>query len=252
MSTVIKPSSINAGNTTTGPMLDVSGLKVFYGASQVLFGVDLRIERGQCMALLGRNGAGKSTTMKTIAGMHQCAEGNINFNGKNITHEPSYKIARAGLAFVPEDRQAFREHTVEDNLLIAAKPGEDGRHEWNLDRIYETFPMLLPLRQRLGGQLSGGEQQMMVIARALMGNPSVLLLDEPSEGLAPVIVQQIARCIIALRKTGTTILLAEQNMHFCLHIATHVAVIDRGCIVYSDTTEGLRGNEDIKKRYLSV
>lgn len=245
-------TAVNHSSTASDAILSVAGLKVFYGASQVLFGVDLHIERGQCVALLGRNGAGKSTTMKTIAGMHQCAEGEINFNGDRISREKSYKIARAGLAFVPEDRQAFPDHTVEDNLLIAAKAGVDGRQDWNLARIYETFPLLTPLRQRLGGQLSGGEQQMLVIARALMGNPSVLLLDEPSEGLAPVIVQQIARCIIALRKAGTTILLAEQNMHFCLHIATHVAVIDRGRIVYSDTTEGLRGNEDIKKRYLSV
>lgn len=241
-----------APSTQQRTILSVSGLQVHYGTSQVLFGVDLDIGAGQCVALLGRNGAGKSTTMKTIAGMHPAARGRIVFDEKDVTNDKAYKISRLGLAFVPEDRQAFPDHTVEDNLLIAAKPGPQGNVDWTLDRVYSTFPMLLPLKNRLGGLLSGGEQQMMVIARALMGNPRLLLLDEPSEGLAPVIVQQIARCIHQLRKAGTTILLAEQNMHFCLNIATHVAVIDRGCIVYADTTDGLRQNEDIKMRYLSV
>lgn len=239
-------------NASQQSMLAVSELQVRYGASQVLFGVDLDVRAGQCVALLGRNGAGKSTTMKAIAGVHPAAGGRIVFDGVDVTGEKAYRIARQGLAFVPEDRQAFPEHSVEDNLLVAAKVGPGGASDWTLERVYSTFPMLERLKQRQGGQLSGGEQQMMVIARALMGNPRVLLLDEPSEGLAPVIVQQIARCIHALRKAGTTILLAEQNMHFCLNIATHVAVIDRGRIVYADTTEGLRRNEDIKTRYLSV
>src|SRR3546814_640660 len=233
-------------------VLTVAGLVAHYGNSQVLFGIDLEISEGQCLALLGRNGAGKSTTMKAIAGIHPGTSGDIFFNGQNILRSKSYRIARDGLAFVPEDRQAFPEHTVEENLLIAAKADVNGTYQWNLERIYRTFPMLNPLRHREAGLLSGGEQQMLVIARALMGNPRVLLLDEPSEGLAPVIVQRIAQCIAALLKSGTTILLAEQNMHFCLHIATHVAVIDKGRIVYTDTIQGLRGNNDIKTRYLSV
>jgi branched-chain amino acid transport system ATP-binding protein len=233
-------------------ILSVSGLGVFYGSSQVLFGVDLEVGEGQCMALLGRNGAGKSTTMKAIAGIMPSATGDIKLAGEDVFGKKSYRIARAGLGFVPEDRQVFPEHTVEDNLSIAAKPGPDGRRDWTLQRIYESFPLLAPLRTRMAGKLSGGEQQMLAIARALMGNPKVLLLDEPSEGLAPVIVQQIAARIKELRKVGMTILLAEQNMHFCLHIATHVAVIDKGKIVYCDTAEGLRKNEEIKKRYLSV
>lgn len=234
------------------PILEVADLTVHYGNSQVLFGIDLTVEKGQCLALLGRNGAGKSTTMKAIAGIHPATNGGISFNGKSIFKDKSYRIARSGLAFVPEDRQAFPEHTVEENLLIAAKPGADGASAWSLERVYRTFPLLAPLRHREGGLLSGGEQQMLVIARALMGNPAMLLLDEPSEGLAPVIVQQIARCVADLLNSGTTILLAEQNMHFCLHIATHVAVIDKGRIVYTDTTRGLRHNDDIKTRYLSV
>jgi branched-chain amino acid transport system ATP-binding protein len=233
-------------------ILSVSGLNVSYGTSQVLFGIDLEVGKGQCMALLGRNGAGKSTTMKAIAGIMPSRSGKITLSGQNITGAKSYRIARAGLGFVPEDRQVFPEHTVEDNLKIAVKPGADGRTEWTVDRVYESFPLLTPLRHRMAGKLSGGEQQMLAIARALMGNPDLLLLDEPSEGLAPVIVQQIAARIKDLRKLGTTILLAEQNMHFCLNIASNVAVIDKGKIVYCDTTQGLRANDEIKRRYLSV
>ena len=233
-------------------ILSVSGLHVFYGTSQVLFGVDLDVSQGQCMAMLGRNGAGKSTTMKAIAGILPSADGKITLNGQDIYGQKLHRIARAGLGFVPEDRQVFFEHTVDDNLSIAAKPGPDNQRDWNLQRVYDTFPLLPRLRNRMAGQLSGGEQQMLVIGRALMGNPTMLLLDEPSEGLAPVIVQQIALLIKELRKTGMTILLAEQNMHFCLNIATHVAVIDKGKIVYRDTVEGLRNNDEIKKRYLSV
>ena len=233
-------------------ILSVSGLSTFYGSSQILFGVDLEVGEGQCMALLGRNGAGKSTTMKAIAGIIPSATGKITLDGQDISGQKSYLIARAGLGFVPEDRQVFPDHSVDDNLSIAGKAGPDNRRDWTLERVYDSFPLLPPLRTRMAGQLSGGEQQMLVIGRALMGNPRVLLLDEPSEGLAPVIVQQIAVLIRELRKSGTTILLAEQNMHFCLHIATHVAVIDTGRIVYSDTAEGLRKNDEIKRRYLSV
>ncbi len=235
----------------TDAILMVRGLNAFYGSSQVLFGVDLDLAAGQCLALLGRNGAGKSTTMKAIAGVIPSA-GQITFAGRAIQAQKSYRIARAGLAFVPEDRQVFPDHTVEDNLLIAAKPGPQQGRAWTLERVYESFPLLARLRTRMGGQLSGGEQQMLVIGRALMGNPSVLLLDEPSEGLAPVIVQQIAVQIRQLQQAGTTILLAEQNMHFCLHIASHVAVIDKGRIVYRDTAQALRGDDEIKRRYLSV
>lgn len=233
-------------------LLSVSGLTAFYGTSQVLFGIDLAVGQGQCVALLGRNGAGKSTTMKAIAGVIPSAGGDVMLAGKNIGGEKAYRRARAGIAFVPEDRQVFPEHTVEENLLLASKPGVNRQASWTAERIYDAFPLLTRLRQRLAGQLSGGEQQMLVIGRALMGNPALLLLDEPSEGLAPVIVQQIAARIKELRNAGTTILLAEQNMHFCLHIASHVAVIDKGRIVYADTADELRKNEEIKRRYLSV
>jgi branched-chain amino acid transport system ATP-binding protein len=159
-------------------------IDVFYGTSQILFGVSLEVAEGQTMALLGRNGAGKSTTLKAIAGIAPPARGAVRVLGKPVQGAKPHAIARAGIGFVPEDRQVFPEHSVEDNLLIAAKRGPDGQDHWNLARIYEMFPLLAPLKDRMGGNLSGGEQQMLTIARTLMGNPTGLLLDEPSEGLA--------------------------------------------------------------------
>jgi branched-chain amino acid transport system ATP-binding protein len=233
-------------------VIEVAGIDVFYGASQILFGVDLAVSEGQTMALLGRNGAGKSTTMKAIAGLAPPRRGVVRLFGNETTARKPHHIARAGLGFVPEDRQVFPEHSVEDNLLIAQKPGPDGRDEWSVARIYEVFPLLTPLRQRMAGRLSGGEQQMLTIARTLMGNPDVLLLDEPSEGLAPIIVEKIGELIARLREMGVTLVVAEQNMHFCLGIATHVAVIDKGHIVYRDTIDGLKANDEVKRRYLAV
>ena len=233
-------------------LLRVEKLSAFYGASQILFDVDLALEEGRTLALLGRNGAGKSTTMKTLAGVVPARQGRVFFAGRDITHAPAHARAKLGLAYVPEDRQVFPEHTVEDNLLIAAKPGPGGRRDWNLTRIWETFPLLAKLRKRSAGRLSGGEQQLLAIARALMGNPLVLLLDEPSEGLAPIIVAEIGKLVRELGSGGATILLAEQNMHFCLRIASHAAVIDKGHIVHRDDIAGLSANADIRRRYLAM
>jgi branched-chain amino acid transport system ATP-binding protein len=233
-------------------LLRVEKLSAFYGASQILFDVDLALEEGRTLALLGRNGAGKSTTMKTLAGVVPARRGRIFFAGRDITHAPAHARAKLGLAYVPEDRQVFPEHTVEDNLLIAAKVGPGGRRDWSLARIWETFPLLAKLRRRGAGRLSGGEQQLLAIARALMGNPLVLLLDEPSEGLAPIIVAEIGKLLRELGAGGATILLAEQNMHFCLRIASHAAVIDKGHIVHRDDIAGLSANADIRRRYLAM
>jgi branched-chain amino acid transport system ATP-binding protein len=238
--------------TTAGPILQLDGVDVFYGASQILFGVSFGVERGQSLALLGRNGAGKSTTMKAIIGLAPPRRGRIRLHGGEVQRQAPDRIARAGMGFVPEDRQIFPEHSVQDNLLIGAKPGPGGKVEWTLERIYEVFPILASMRTRMGGRLSGGEQQMLTIARTLMGNPEVLLLDEPSEGLAPIIVEKIGELILRLCGMGITLLIAEQNMHFCLDIASHVAVIDKGHIVYRDTVEGLKANDQIKQRYLAV
>ena len=233
-------------------MLDVVGLDVRYGSSQVLFGLKLQVHLGETLALLGRNGAGKSTSMKAIAGVIATSAGRIRFNEKNTTGLPSHLIARAGIGFVPEDRQIFTGLSVQDNLIIAAKLGQQGEQVWTLERVYEMLPLLYPLRQRMGGLLSGGEQQMLTIGRALMGNPSLLLLDEPSEGLAPIMVQKIGDLIENLRQLGTTIVLAEQNLHFCLGLADRAVVIDKGCDVFVGSIAELNANADIKKRYLSV
>ena len=233
-------------------MLDVVGLDVRYGSSQVLFGLKLQVHLGETLALLGRNGAGKSTSMKAIAGVIATSAGRIQFNEKNTTGMPSHLIARAGIGFVPEDRQIFTGLSVQDNLIIAAKLGQQGEQVWTLERVYEMLPLLYPLRQRMGGLLSGGEQQMLTIGRALMGNPSLLLLDEPSEGLAPIMVQKIGELIENLRQLGTTIVLAEQNLHFCLGLADRAVVIDKGSDVFVGSIAELNANADIKKRYLSV
>ena len=233
-------------------ILTAQGLEVFYDTSQVLFGMSLAIDQGETLALLGRNGAGKSTTMKAIAGLLPLRAGRIDLQGQGIQGRAAHLIARAGVGFVPEDRQIFPEHTVEDNLIIAAKRGKDGQDFWNLRRVYDMLPLLEPLKNRMGGQLSGGEQQMLTVGRTLMGNPSVLLLDEPSEGLAPIMVQKIAELIKKLRELGSTIILAEQNLNFCLSLADRAVVIDRGRDVYHDTITALKANAEVKQLYLSV
>ncbi len=237
---------------STRVIFEAEGIDVFYGTSQILFGVSLSVAEGQTMALLGRNGAGKSTTLKAIAGIAPPTKGVVRVLGTEMQGRKPHVIARAGIGFVPEDRQVFPQHSVEDNLIIAAKKGSDGQDYWNLARIYDMFPLLAPLKERMAGNLSGGEQQMLTIARTLMGNPTGLLLDEPSEGLAPVIVERIGELLRKLRDMGVTVLLAEQNMHFCLGIASHATVIDKGQIVFRDTIEALKSNDAVKSRYLAL
>jgi len=233
-------------------MFEAQGIDVFYGASQILFDVSVAVVEGQTMALLGRNGAGKSTTLKAMAGIAPPARGRVRVADTEVQGRKPYVIARAGIGFVPEDRQVFPEHSVEDNLVIGAKKGPAGQDYWNLKRIYEMFPLLAPLKQRMAGHLSGGEQQMLTIGRTLMGNPVGLLLDEPSEGLAPVIVERIGELLRRLRDMGVTVLLAEQNMHFCLGLASHATVIDKGQIVYTSGIEELKANDNIRQRYLAL
>jgi branched-chain amino acid transport system ATP-binding protein len=233
-------------------VLKVQEIDVFYGLSQALFKLSFDVKRGETLALLGRNGAGKSTTMKTIAGVNPTKMGSVELHGKRITGRSAHLIARAGIGYVPEDRQIFPDLSVDDNLTIAIKRGANGEDDWNLERVYDTLPLLGPLKDRLGGQLSGGEQQMLTVGRALMGNPDVLLLDEPSEGLAPIMVQKIGDLIETLHKLGKTIVLAEQNLHFCLGLADRAVVIDKGADVFCGTIHELNDNADIKQRYLSV
>jgi branched-chain amino acid transport system ATP-binding protein len=234
------------------PLVRVEDVHTYYGKSHILHGVSLKVLPGEVVGLLGRNGVGKSTTLKTIMGLVRPSHGSILLNGNAITGLAPHKLARAGIGYVPEDRQVFPEHTVHDNLLIGAKRGAKGEEFWTTRRIYEFFPTLASMQTRQAGRLSGGEQQMLTIARTLMGNPEILLLDEPSEGLAPLIVQAIGNLIRTLRDMGVTILIAEQNMHFCLGIATHATIVDKGQVVYRATIDELRGNHAIAKRYLAV
>jgi branched-chain amino acid transport system ATP-binding protein len=234
------------------PIVRVENLDVFYGKSQILFEVGLDLKQGRTLALLGRNGAGKSTTMKAIAGVAAPKRGVVEIAGKNVAGRPPHIIARTGIGYVPEDRQVFPEHTVTENLEIGAKKGPDGQDDWSIKRVFEVFPLLEPLRNRMAGRLSGGEQQMLAIARTLMGNPVVLLLDEPSEGLAPIVVARIGDLLRTLRSAGATTLIAEQNMHFCLGVADDAVVIDKGSIVYRDSIAGLKANEEVRRRYLAM
>ena len=193
------------------PYLSLHGVNAHYGRAHILFDVDLDVRRGEVMALLGRNGAGKSTTMKTIIGMVRATSGRIEFGADRIEREPIYRISRRGLGYVPEERRIFSDLTVLENLAVARRPARDGARPWTTERLFAVFPNLAEARNRMGGGMSGGEQQMLAIARTLMGNPSCLLLDEPSEGLSPKIVEHLAETIVALRREQLTILLSEQN-----------------------------------------
>jgi len=234
------------------PVLKVEHINVFYGTSQALFDLSFNVQKGETLALLGRNGAGKSTTMKAVAGVISAKSGQITLHDQSIKGRAAHLIARAGIGYVPEDRQIFPDLTVEENLEIAIKRGANGEDDWSIERVYEMLPLLKPLHARMGGQLSGGEQQMLTVGRSLMGNPDVLLLDEPSEGLAPIMVQKIGDLIQSLREMGKTIVLAEQNLHFCLGLADRAVVIDKGTDVFVGTITELNDNADIKQRYLSV
>ena len=233
-------------------VLKVEQINVFYGTSQALFNLSFNVQKGETLALLGRNGAGKSTTMKSVAGVIPAKSGQITLHDQSIKGRAAHLIARAGIGYVPEDRQIFPDLTVEENLEIAIKRGANGEDDWSIERVYEMLPLLKPLHERMGGQLSGGEQQMLTVGRSLMGNPDVLLLDEPSEGLAPIMVQKIGDLIQSLREMGKTIVLAEQNLHFCLGLADRAVVIDKGTDVFVGTVTELNDNADIKQRYLSV
>ncbi len=232
-------------------MLQVSDIHVYYSDSHVLQGVSLEVRPGEIVCLLGRNGAGKSTTLRGVLGVNPPKSGQVLFKGDDVTHLPVYEKARRGMAFVPEDRRVFTGLTVQENLEVAILPARQGQTPWDPDRIYRSFPLLARLRTRKGGNLSGGEQQMLAIARALASNPLLLLLDEPCEGLAPVIVEELAR-IIARLKSDMPILLAEQNARFALSISDRGYVIDKGMIRYAGTRADLLSNQEVQSRYLSV
>jgi branched-chain amino acid transport system ATP-binding protein len=232
------------------PILAVEELYTAYGLSQVLFGVSLEVAGGECVCLLGRNGVGKTTTMRSIMGLTPPTRGRVRWKGREIQGQPAYRVAHLGIGFVPEDRRIFAELTVWENLDVAARGGRDGG--WNVERVWDLFPKLRELRDRQGGFLSGGEQQMLTIARTLMGNPELLLLDEPSEGLAPLIVDHLKEQITRLKADGLPILLAEQNVDFCLDLADRVYVLEKGHIRYEGSARAFREDASIRHQYLAI
>jgi branched-chain amino acid transport system ATP-binding protein len=237
--------------TAQPPLLAIEGLHAAYGLSRVLFGICLQVEAGECVCLLGRNGVGKTTTMRSVMGFLQPTSGCILWKGTNIAGWPPHRVARAGIGFVPEDRRVFAELTVWENLDVAARAAR--RHgKWTIDAVYELFPILRELGSRRGGFLSGGEQQMLTIARTLMGNPELLLLDEPSEGLAPLVVETLLHNISALKQQGVTILLAEQGVDFSLALADRVYVLEKGRIRHTGPAAELRNDQELRNRLLSL
>lgn len=233
-------------------LLEVKNIETYYGLSHILFGISLEINEGECVVLMGRNGAGKTTTFRSIMGLTQPKQGSILYKGKPIEKLPPYKTAKLGIGFVPEERAIFPDLTVWENLDVARKAGANGQYAWTVERVYDFFPRLGERRKQLGGTLSGGEQQMLTIARTLMGNPDLLLLDEPSEGLAPLIVEAIGKLVGQIKQEGITILLAEQNTYFSLQLADRVYIIDDGRIQYTGTAADVKANPDIIREYMAV
>ncbi len=233
------------------PLLRVQDVYTAYGLSQVLFGVSLEVARGECVCLLGRNGVGKTTTMRSIMGLTPPTRGRVEWKGRDVTRRAPYEVAKLGIGFVPEDRRIFADLTVWENLDVATRraPAAGG---FTLERVYELFPNLAELRDRQGGFLSGGEQQMLTIARTLMGNPELLLLDEPSEGLAPLVVEHLGEQISRLKREGLTILLAEQNVDFSLELADRVYVLEKGTVRYDGTAQAFRADDSIRHQYLAL
>jgi branched-chain amino acid transport system ATP-binding protein len=238
--------------TASPPKLEVRGLNAAYGRAHILYDVALEVRAGEAVALVGRNGAGKSTTLRTILGLVANCDGEVVFDGASIARLPTYQRVRCGLGYVPEDRRIFSDLTVDDNLEVGRRSGPRGAPRWTRERLFEIFPNLRELRGRLGGRMSGGEQQMLAIARTLMGSPSLVLLDEPSEGLAPKIVEQMIEAILAMKRQGLSLLLSEQNLRFARLVADRVCVIEKGRIRFFGTGDDFDARPDIRDAYLAL
>lgn len=234
-------------------ILEVNDVYTSYGQSQILFGVSLNVDEGECVALLGRNGVGKTTTLRSIMGLTAPKQGSVIYKGTDITGQPAFRVAKLGLGFVPEERRIFPDLTVAENLDIGRKPplSANGK-EWTVERIHEFFPVLEQYADRKGGYLSGGEQQMLTIGRTLMGNPDLLLLDEPSEGLAPLVVRDLGEQITRLKEEGMTILLCEQNAKFATALSDRAYVIEKGQVRFSGTIDELQANDEVREQYLGL
>ena len=232
-------------------MLEAKNLCAWYGAAQVLFDVAFNVKRGEVVALMGRNGAGKSTTMKAIMGLVGRRSGSVRFEGRELQGLKTFEIARLGLGWVPEDRRIFTELTVLENLDVGRRAAGVGAG-WTPERLFRLFPNLAELRMRLGGRMSGGEQQMLTVARTLMGNPRLVLLDEPTEGVAPVVVERIADAILELKKEGLSILLSEQNLHFAELVSDRAYVLEKGRVGWAGSMRELLASEDVQRQLLGV
>jgi branched-chain amino acid transport system ATP-binding protein len=233
-------------------MLEVEGLHAHYGRAHILDDVSFGVGRGEVVALMGRNGAGKTTTLKCIIGLVRPSAGRLHFDGRDLARLPPHAICRLGLGYVPEERRIFPELSVLENLEVGRRPPRGGAPAWTPDRLFSLFPNLAELQHRAAGRTSGGEQQMLTIARTLMGNPRAILLDEPSEGLAPVIVRQMAKTVRELKENGLTVLLSEQNLRFARTVADRALIIEKGRIRYGGTMEELAADEDVRATYLTV
>jgi branched-chain amino acid transport system ATP-binding protein len=235
----------------SAPLLDVRDIYTSYGRSRALFGVSLTVPQGACVCLLGRNGVGKTTTMRSIMGLTPASQGQVFWKGTDITRAKPFEIARAGIGFVPEDRRVFADLSVLENLEVGGRAARR-RGPWTVDGVFDLFPKLRELSDRRGGYLSGGEQQMLTIGRTLMGNPELLLLDEPSEGLAPLVVESLLLQVSGLKDRGLTILLAEQGLHFSLALADHVYVLQKGTVRYSGPSSALRDDLLLRDELLAL
>jgi branched-chain amino acid transport system ATP-binding protein len=234
------------------PILEVRDLCAWYGRAQVLYDVSLDVGRGEVVALMGRNGAGKSTTMKAIAGLLERTGGSVRFDGRDLAGWPAHRIARQGLGWVPEDRRIFTDLTVMENLEVGRQPPRAGAPTWTVEALFRLFPNLATMTGRPGGRMSGGEQQMLTVARTLMGHPRLVMLDEPSEGVAPVIVEQMANSINEMKRQGLSVLLSEQNLHFADLVCDRAYVLEKGQVRFAGTMAELDADEAVRRAYLSV
>jgi len=234
------------------PLLQVQGLRAFYGRAQVLFDLDLEVGRGEVVALMGRNGAGKSTTMKAVMGLLERSRGSVRFDGRELLGLDAFRISRLGIGWVPEDRRIFTDLTVLENLEVGRRPPRADAPEWTVEKLFDLFPNLREMPNRPGGRMSGGEQQMLSVARTLMGNPRLVLLDEPSEGVAPLIVEQMAEMIGSLKREGLSVLLSEQNLPFAAAVSDRAYVLEKGQVRFAGSMARLDADEEVRRRYLAV
>ncbi|MCF3932380.1 ABC transporter ATP-binding protein [Acuticoccus sp. M5D2P5] len=233
-------------------MLEVAALNTFYGQAHILTDIALTVGGNEVVALLGRNGAGKSTTIKSIMGLVRPRSGSIVYDGEEILGAPAFRVCRLGIGYVPEERRIFTELTVEENLEVGRRPARENAPEWTVERLFHLFPNLAERRRQAGGRLSGGEQQMLTIARTLMGNPRLVLLDEPSEGIAPLIVEQMARVIAEMKREGLAVLISEQNLHFSRLVSDRAVIIEKGAVRFAGTFADLDADPEIAKTTLAI